>query len=218
MPDVVLLTCEHASNVVPRGFSPRIPKALLESHRGYDIGAKEYACAIAQATGWPLFCGSVTRLVVDLNRSVPGAGRIEKRYYQPFRSTVLSWVRRQISSGNRVLHLSCHSFTPVLNGVVRPVDVGILYDPKRAREKAFAGEIIRALRTETSMRILANAPYKGVSDGHVTALRNLFPKECYLGLELEVNQSLFSQPQKALWMYVWLPRLIEAINGKKHAR
>jgi len=213
MPDVFLLTCEHASNAVPKRLVPPIPKRLLESHRGYDIGAKEYACAMARATGWPIFCGSVTRLVVDLNRSAD----VENRYYRPFRSKVLSWVRRRVDSGDRVIHLSCHSFTPVLNGVVRSMDMGVLYDPSRKREKAFAEGIIRVLRDETSMRIRANAPYKGVSEGHTTALRKLFSPESYLGLELEVNQSLFYQPRKELWMYVWLPRLIEAIHGKTHA-
>jgi predicted N-formylglutamate amidohydrolase len=220
-----LLTCEHASNAVPRRLHPLFSKqkSLLRTHRGYDIGAKEYAEALACHTGWPLFCGSYTRLLVDLNRSTHlfppilkeldrGTKReINKTYYQPFRSQVFAYVRNQIASGLCVIHLSCHTFTPVLNGVVRPMDLGLLYDPSRRREKEVAERVMCALQAETSMYIRANAPYKGTSDGHVTALRKQFPKESYVGLEIEVNQSLFCPSRSELWKHVWLPRLIGAL-------
>ena len=221
-----LLTCEHASNAVPKGlrslFSKETP--LLTTHRGYDIGGKEYAQALAAATRWPLFCGSYTRLLVDLNRATRifspflkgldqrTKDQILKTYYDPFRSKVLDFVRKEIALGKCVIHLSCHTFTPVFNGVVRPMDLGILYDPRRGREKELAEEITRILETQTSMRIRANAPYKGMSDGHVTALRKLFPKDRYVGLEIEVNQSLFCSSRSELWKHVWLPRLIETLE------
>ena len=220
-----LLTCEHASNAVPRSLRPLFSKqaSLLTTHRGYDIGGKEYAQALADATRWPLFCGSYTRLLVDLNRAtrifppfLKGLDQntkkqILKTYYEPFRTKVLNFVRNEIASGKCVIHLSCHTFTPVFNEVVRPMDLGVLYDPRRCREKEIAEEVLRALEEQTSMRLRANAPYKGVSDGHVTALRKLFPEKRYVGLEIEVNQSLFSSPRSGLWKYVWLPRLIEAL-------
>jgi len=220
-----LLTCEHASNAVPRHLQPLFSKQenLLRTHRGYDIGGKEYAQAIASSTGWPLFCGSYTRLLVDLNRSTrvfPAflkeldprtKTQILKTYYQPFRAKVFKFVCDRIATGGCVIHLSCHTFTPVLNGVVRPMDLGLLYDPSRDREKEIAEAVAHDLGAQTSMRIHANAPYKGISDGHVTALRKMFPKERYIGLEIEVNQSLFSPPRSELWKHVWLPRLIEAL-------
>jgi predicted N-formylglutamate amidohydrolase len=33
-----------------------------------------------------------------------------------------------------------------------------------------------------------NAPYRGVADGHTTALRRVCPAQRYIGIELEVNQ------------------------------
>ena len=174
------------------------------------------------ATGWPLFCGLYTRLLVDLNRSTrlfhskgqDGATReyIKQTYYQPFRSEVLGWIRRQISSGKRVIHISCHSFTPVLHGIVRPMDMGLLYDPQRKREREFAEKIIQKLRSETSMSVRANAPYKGVSDGHAAALRKQFSGTKYVGLEIEVNQSMFGPTRRELWRHVCLLRLIEALT------
>ena len=41
----LVITCEHASNAVPR-FLMNIPKEALESHRGYDIGGTPLSCPI----------------------------------------------------------------------------------------------------------------------------------------------------------------------------
>lgn len=71
------------------------------------------------------------------------------------------------------------------------MDVGLLYDPGRTGERdlclAWKREIEAA---RPDLRVRRNAPYRGVSDGHVTALRKRFPQG-YLGLELEVNQRFF---------------------------
>jgi predicted N-formylglutamate amidohydrolase len=111
-----------------------------------------------------------------------------------------------------VIHISCHSFTPVLGKVERKMDLGILYDPRRALEKAFADTLRRELCEQTAMRVRCNAPYRGVSDGHVTALRQLFSRDQYVGIELEVNQSLYVPIKSQVWQHAWLPRLIEIVR------
>jgi predicted N-formylglutamate amidohydrolase len=93
-----------------------------------------------------------------------------------------------IATGDRVLHISVHTFTPVLHGVTRNADIGLLYDPSRKSEKQFAelwGAKLSALG-----RVRNNYPYKGTNDGHTTALRRIFKQEVYLGIELEVNQTM----------------------------
>jgi predicted N-formylglutamate amidohydrolase len=93
-----------------------------------------------------------------------------------------------------VIHISVHTFTPNLNGSERTFGVGMLYDPKRYREKLFCKECKECLEmgsTELSVRM--NRPYKGTSDGFTTYLRNQFPEENYLGIELEVNQKFCEQ-------------------------
>jgi predicted N-formylglutamate amidohydrolase len=92
------------------------------------------------------------------------------------------------------------------------MDMGLLYDPGRKREQKFAEGIIQKLRSETSMNVRANAPYKGVSDGHAAALRRQFSDTNYVGLEIEVNQSMLCPPRRELWRHVWLLRLIEALT------
>ena len=89
---------------------------------------------------------TVSRLVIDLNRSIghpqlwsaatrSAAGTCERRSSNgttsPYREEVARRVRRSTARGRRVVHVSSHSFTPVLNGEVRHADVGLLYDPRR---------------------------------------------------------------------------------------
>ncbi len=230
-----VLTCEHASNAVPPRFRSIFSKksALLESHRGYDIGAQHYAQEISKSLSWPLFCGEYTRLLVDLNRSAHNPHlfssitktldsttkqEILDLYYTPFRTNVRQLVEKKIASGATVIHISCHTFTPILGRVERPMDLGILYDPHRADEKSLSLSLRQELAAHCSMCIRMNAPYKGVSDGHVTALRRLFSPDRYVGIELEINQSLYVSIKTELWQDAWLPRLVDSLRFLKKKR
>jgi predicted N-formylglutamate amidohydrolase len=92
------------------------------------------------------------------------------------------------------------------------MDIGLLYDPHRPSEVHFVEDFQRRLTEHTSMRIRRNFPYRGVADGHATALRRLFSQDQYVGIEIEVNQSLYQSERCALWKQVWLPRLEEALQ------
>lgn len=202
-----IISCEHATNDVPAAYRELLGAdcALLGSHRGYDPGALEFAGLLADTMGSPLFVGRVSRLLVDLNRTlgnhrsppIPSRpalscsqrAEILSQYYHPYRQQVERAVADRLAQGKRVLHLSIHSFTPVLAGVTRSTDVGFLYDPRRPLEKEFCGRWrARLAAREGSWRLRRNYPYRGSSDGFVTALRRKFPAERYLGLELEINQ------------------------------
>src|SRR5690606_12802056 len=113
-------------------------RLALDSHRAYDDGAADVARALAERIGAPLFVADTTRLVVDLNRSIGhprlfseltrGLGqdaraRIVERYYRPYRDAVERAVA-DASRGGPVLHVSAHTFTPVLDGLERRADVG----------------------------------------------------------------------------------------------
>ena len=91
----------------------------------------------------------------------------------------------------RVIHLGIHSFTPVLNNVVRNADIGILYDPARTWEAQVATSIIEEIQARAPrLRIRRNYPYLGKSDGLTTSLRKKFGP-AYAGIEIEINQKLF---------------------------
>lgn len=90
-----------------------------------------------------------------------------------------------------IVHLGIHSFTPVLNGKVRNTDIGILYDPARPQERAYAQVIKDEIkRLYPAMKVRFNYPYKGTSDGLTTTLRKKFGPR-YVGIEIEINQKFF---------------------------
>ncbi len=207
MTDRLVLTCEHAGNDVPPQYAPLFAghEHLLPTHRGWDPGALLLAREMAERYHAPLYFEETTRLLVDLNRSI-GSPELhseatrhlslrERRavldvYYHPHRKRVDAAIAEAVRvDARRVVHVASHSFTPELHGHVRTADIGMLYDPARRGEVAFATAWIDALRAaDPTLRLRRNYPYIGKSDGVTMALRRLHPPERYVGVELEVNQ------------------------------
>ncbi len=201
----LLLTCEHGGNAIPARYRALFADdgARLASHRGWDPGSLPVARRIARRCDAPLLAVTVSRLVVDANRSrrhprvfsdrtraLPAEERaaILARYHEPHHRDAAARARALARRGD-VLHLSVHSFTPELDGVTRAVDLGLLYDPARPSEvravDALAGALERRL---PGLRIRRNAPYRGVSDGLTKVLRRELATDRYAGVELEINQ------------------------------
>lgn len=207
----IIITCEHATNAIPVELKSefRGKSRLLRSHRGWDAGALEFAIALRMNLGAPLFVAEYSRLAIDLNRSLhhpkvfssftKHVDDKEKQTlidsYNTYRTRVVSQIRNEIGNRNRVLHLSLHSFTPVLNGETRNCELGLLFDPRRKPEKEFASNLKSAWSALSSsstqeMRVRLNYPYRGSADGFTKTLRESFPAKKYVGLEIEWNQAL----------------------------
>jgi predicted N-formylglutamate amidohydrolase len=179
---------------------------LLDSHRGYDPGALVMARALASALGAKLVTSTISRLLVDLNRSIGhphlfsaatrGAppkvrAAIIKKNYLPYRQQVQRFVRQSVSRGRRVIHVSSHSFTPELDGKIRRADVGLLYHPGRRAEAQLCARWKASLATSApDLRVRRNYPYAGKGDGLTSHLRRCFPRGAYVGIELEINQGI----------------------------
>ena len=206
--DNFIVTCEHGGNRVPAPYRPlfRGQKALLDSHRGYDPGSLVMAKALAGAFAAPLVSSTVSRLLVDLNRSIghpqlfsavtraaPAEIRsqIVDEHYRPYRTQAEHLITQAVARGHRAIHISSHSFTPELDGKVRGTDVGLLYHPARRGEAELCArwkETLAALAPD--LRIHRNYPYAGKGDGLTSHLRMRFTPGDYVGIELEVNQGI----------------------------
>ncbi len=203
----IVVTCEHAGNDVPAGYGRLFHDnpEVLSTHRALDIGALACAERMAAVLRVPLFSCNATRLLIDANRSLhhrklfsefsgtlPGDDKewLIRNVYLAYRNRVEKHIRSRIRSKVRVLHLSMHSFTPVLQGRKRNADIGLLYDPGRIEEKVFSRSLQLELRRLTGLRVRCNYPYRGRSDGFTTALRRVYDSRRYLGLEIELNQAL----------------------------
>ena len=207
----LVVSCEHGGREVPAAYAAFFTgqQALLDSHRGWDPGALQLARQMADAFGAPLYASTTTRLLIDLNRSMGhrqlhseptrGLTRAERqeiavRHYRPHRDAIEGEIARRIGAGEQVVHIASHSFTPVLNGVVRRADVAWLYDPRRAGESALSRRwLAEFARRAPGLRLRRNYPYQGRGDGLASLLRRRFSGEAYVGVELEVNQRFVEQ-------------------------
>lgn len=207
-PAAVVVTCEHATAHVPAGWRSKLAgrHGLLRTHRGFDPGALRAARRIARSFGTTVLAAEVTRLLVDANRSEENPGlfagtngsldadereRLLRRYHRPHRERVVAAVRAGIAAEGRVVHVAVHSFTPVLRGVRRSMDVGLLLDPRRPEEVRIVEAWRRAVAPlEPRLRVARNRPYRGWTDGLATELRTRFADPTYAGFELELNQRL----------------------------
>jgi predicted N-formylglutamate amidohydrolase len=206
--DAFLITCEHGGNRIPAPYRAlfRGRRALLDSHRGYDAGALVLARALARAFRARLVTSTLSRLLIDLNRSIghpqlfSAATRdapekiratLVERHYRPHREKVERLVRQSVASGRRVIHIATHSFTPELDGKLRRADVGLLYHPGRGGEVELCARWKASLAAiAPRLRVRRNYPYAGKADGLTAHLRKRFARGAYVGIELEVNQAI----------------------------
>mgnify|MGYP002623758354 FL=1 len=199
----LLITCEHAGNQIPTWLRKKIkiPKKILESHRGYDFGTLAIAKKLSLDFNTDLIFYQGTRLVLDYNRSLHNP-KIWSQYskslskadkekliqaYQEYRNEIEAHIKRK----KNILHLAIHSFTPILNGNKRNAEIGLLFDPKNKTEKKFCDYMKKELNL-MGIKTRLNYPYLGVADGLATALRKEF-KNKYAGIEVEFNQSVVNQ-------------------------
>ena len=201
----ILISCEHGGAKIPRPFSGRFhcPQSIVKSHRGFDYGALDIARAISSDLGAPLLKNEVTRLLIDLNRSPENPDRTS-RWSSRFTDSLDSQIYRpywdsafKFTAHAPVIHLSVHSFTPVLKGKSRPWNAGILFDPDRPREAALARHLRSRLKQNAPLRKIGfNVPYAGIEDGLTQSLRKSRAPSRYIGIELEFNQSMLKRYER----------------------
>lgn len=231
---ILLITCEHAVNTIPEPYRGCFKnyQDLLDTHRGIDYGALDIATFLANQLNCTIFTASTSRLLIDFNRSIGHPScfseatqilpkkqkqTIIETYYQPYRQRVESFIAGQLQQGKNILHLSIHSFTPVMGGVTRNADLGLLYDPRRKLEKDFAHQwqIFLKKITDTPIKVRKNYPYQGKSDGFTTALRHQFEPSQYMGIEVETNQSLIDNNRAPDHYKAVLATSLQQLFGEK---
>lgn len=176
----VLLVCDHASDRIPHALGNMGLDPLgLRSHLAVDIGAGALTRCLATSLEASAVLAGYSRLVVDCNRDLmdPGAflefgdgmvvpgnrnlTREEKNaravaIYWPYHQAIDRQIKR-LSAGNRTpAVIAIHSFTPVLDGVSRPWEVGILWDS----DKRVPQVLMQKLR-EAGINVGDNEPYSG---------------------------------------------------------
>ncbi len=212
----LVLSCEHFTNTIPEEYKSLFLNAdkILETHRGWDIGANIILKYLENTYGITPWKGEVSRLLVDLNRSIghknlysefskvlSRADRIAilDSYYYPYRDSFESEIiGLNPTKKQPIIHISIHSFTPIWKGLPRNAEIGILYDTSHLPEKDFSLIWKKEIASKyPEFKVRSNFPYLGKSNSFPTELRRKY-KQKYIGIELEVNQKLFADDGKSV--------------------
>ncbi|MGM1054323.1 MAG: N-formylglutamate amidohydrolase [Bacteroidota bacterium] len=206
-----LLTCEHGGNEIPEDYKKYFINAgnILNSHRGYDPGALDMFYFLKDLADYSYY-KTTSRLLIELNRSLHHSklfseftknlsleekNSIVDQFYLPYRNSVEGLISEILEKGEKVIHVSVHSFSPEIDGIVRNADIGLLFDPSKAEEKNYCKILKKQLlHSEPKLEVRFNYPYLGKADGLTTFLRKKFPHN-YSGIELEINQKFSVENQ-----------------------
>jgi predicted N-formylglutamate amidohydrolase len=194
----VLLTCDHASNAVPRSLAGLgLGAAELGRHIGWDIGAANVTRRLAALLDAPAILAGYSRLVIDCNRdpgdrssipetsdNVPIPGNLgldeearaarRREIFAPYHAASETWTADRLARGTVPALVSVHSFTPVMGGTARPWHVGILWDS----DPRIPQPLLAALKADRTLVVGDNEPYsarepQGYTVRHHAALRGL---------------------------------------------
>lgn len=178
--DPALLVCDHASRRFPQalGTMGLDPVARI-CHLAWDIGAGQLTEMLAESLGYTAVLAEYSRLVVDCNRNlmdpsaflefgdgvvVPGNRNLNQQQkdaraseiYWPYHYAVDVEIKRLSAIDYPPALFAIHSFTPVMNGVSRPWEIGILWDADRP-----TAEIVIEGFREAGYFVGDNEPYSG---------------------------------------------------------
>lgn len=149
-----LLTCEHASNIVPQELGNLgLDSRHLQRHIAWDIGADGLARMMAKILDAPLILQGFSRLVIDCNRpfhandfipevsdgtEIPGnmgLSAVERdvriqSIHVPYHQTITNVLDSRLAEQKPTALVAVHSFTPQLEAkpAPRPWDVGLLHN------------------------------------------------------------------------------------------
>src|SRR5882757_1507928 len=178
----IVLVADHARRDLPEEYgSLGLPAAELERHIAYDIGVEMVTRELAAMLGVPAAIANFSRLLIDPNRGeddptlirqlydgtvVPGnypmapeeRERRLDRFYRPYHDAVGAMIASVAhASAQAPFIFSVHSFTPVMQGFVRPWHVGVLWD----LDDRVARPLIDLLARDNNLTVGDNEPYDG---------------------------------------------------------
>jgi predicted N-formylglutamate amidohydrolase len=225
-----LLIGDHAGRTMPAMLgSLGLGEADLDRHIAWDIGVAGLGRRLAVTLDACFIEQIYSRLVIDCNRAadsdeacvsvsdgtpVPGnmglgvAERAERlrAIHMPYQAAVAAELARRDAGGRLTILVSLHSFTPVMGGVARPWDVGVLYDRGSI---AFALALLDRFRAMGDRVVGDNEPYRMDDTDHSV------PRHAYEAgrpyAEMEIRQDhLADVAGQAAWSN-WLAGALRAV-------
>ncbi|MEM8816616.1 MAG: N-formylglutamate amidohydrolase [Pseudomonadota bacterium] len=183
----ILLVCDHASCRFPAALGDMgLDPFARRCHLAIDIGAGPLTESLAKSLGVTAILAQYSRLVIDCNRNlldasafleygdgivVPGNRKLSMQHktlradsiYWPYHAAVEGQISRLSALGPKPAFISIHSFTPVLDGVPREFQIGVLWDKDESLKEIFL-EGFRA----AGFTVGDNEPYSGKAPADYT--------------------------------------------------
>lgn len=177
----VLLLCDHAGFAVPEAAGELgISRANLLRHIGWDIGAAAVTRLLCERLSSTALFNHVSRLVIDVNRRprtmtsipaisdgcvIPGNQQLDpeqvdqriRDYFLPYHRAVAREIASFRRQGQIPVVIALHSFTPHMDGLDRPWQVGVLW----RGDRRLAGPVLEALHRQPDLVVGDNQPYSG---------------------------------------------------------
>lgn len=224
------LTGDHAGQRVPARLEGLgVPRAELDRHIGWDIGIAEVARLLSARLDAFAIVQTYSRLVIDCNRplgaltSIPetsdgtvvhgnhglddGARAARAReIHAPYHDRIVAELDARAAT--RPIVIALHSFTPVMQGFVRPWQAGVLYN----RQPAFSRALKPLLEAEGFV-VGDNEPY-AVGDGTDYGIPVHAEGRELPSLLLEIRQDLIAHEAGQHEWAERLARLFGALEAK----
>ena len=228
-PSSFLLVGDHAGAAIPAalgtlGLSPDD----LRRHIALDIGIQALGEALSGQLDAMFISQRYSRLVVDCNRAtlshdamptvsdgtaiagnsaLTAADRLSRigEIHAPYQAAIARALAQRDEAGIASILISLHSFTPVMSGVDRPWEIGVLYDAGNTR---FAVDVLDALRRESDLVVGDNEPYCMDSTDHTVPFHAFSMNRPYV--ELEIRQDLIASDGGVAR---WSERLARVFNA-----
>lgn len=229
----IVLVADHARRDLPEDYgSLGLPAAEFDRHIAYDIGVEAVTRELAALLDVPAVFANFSRLLIDPNRGeddptlirqlydgtvISGnypiaAGERERRlddFYRPYHDAVGAMIASVArASGKAPFILSVHSFTPVMQGIIRPWHVGILWD----LDDRAARPLIDMLAGDPALAVGDNEPYDGALRGD-TMYRHAIVNGFAHAL-IEIRQDLIASDADARAWAGRLAPIVDAIDRR----
>jgi len=178
-----LIVVDHAGIETPTRFGALdLPAHWRQSHHFCDLGIEPLARAIAQRLDIPIIMGTVSRLVIDLNRwiddprsipehaeglPIPGNTALpahqknlrQDNIFWPYHTAINEIWQKVTAKHNDPFFFALHSCTRHFDGMRRPWDGGTIWNEK----PDFSTALLAHLAKPNDLTLGDNQPYSGKS-------------------------------------------------------
>ena len=227
----LLLLCEHAGSEIPAPWDGLgLDPVYLTTHYAYDPGAGLVTRHLSASLDAAAVLARYSRIFLDYNRfqddwdyvrpdlggiPVPGNLVVDTGERARREAVAVAPVHGAIEAARsgRSAVISIHSFTPVMAGDHRPVDVAILWDEDSAFVRV-ALEELHARAGGFELRAGDNAPYD-LRKVRARSLKTHAADHALPYFYIEVNNGLFSNPETTARLTALLDETLSAVIRRK---